>query len=83
VYSYKINNSRGKHIVQAWDQKSFSREGRRKHLEEMVKNGFSTAGYENLSTVKVLVEFDCKKNGQRLIRQYVRFGQQGFIFHVL
>ncbi len=61
VYSYKINQSRGKHIVQAWDQKTFSGEGRRKHLEEMAKNGFSTAGYENLSTVKVLVEFDCKK----------------------
>jgi len=61
VYWYKTVKGSPKQIVQVWDQKTFSKEGRRKHLEEMTKNGFSTAGYEKLALVKVLVEFDCKK----------------------
>jgi len=61
VYFYKVNKTRGRHIVQVRDQKNFSAEGRKKHLTEMTRNGFATAGYDNLSTLKVLVEINCKK----------------------
>jgi hypothetical protein len=63
VYSYKKVNI-DKDIVQVWNKKVFSDEGRKKFIQDMTKNG---KPFDKLSEGRDLIEIDCKNLRKRTV----------------
>jgi len=63
VYSYKKVNI-DKDVVQVWNKKAFSDEGRKKFIQDMTKNG---KPFDKLSEGRDLIEIDCKNLRKRTV----------------
>jgi hypothetical protein len=66
VYSYKKVNIE-KDVVQVWERKVFSDEGRKKHIQYLTENGYLSEGFDKLSEGRDLIEIDCKALRKRTI----------------
>jgi len=64
VDSYKKGNVEkkdGEYIVQIWEKRFYSDEGRVKEFQRMMGSGVSTKKYDKLSHRIYLIEINCKK----------------------
>jgi hypothetical protein len=63
IYSYK-NVNIDKDVIQVWNKKVFSDEGRKKFIQDMTKNGKT---FDKLSEGRDLIEIDCKNLRKRTV----------------
>jgi hypothetical protein len=75
VYSYKKVNI-DQDVVQVWNKKVFSDEGRKKFIQDMTKNG---KPFDKLSEGRDLIEIDCKNLRKRTVSTTV-YDQNRVIF---
>jgi len=64
VYLYNkgnIEKNKEKYTVQVWTKIVYSNKGREKYIQNMIKDGLSTKGWDKLSYTMSLFEIDCKK----------------------
>lgn len=83
VYSYtrvSLKEDRETGIVQVWDKKVYSDEGRENLIQLMRKGGVSTEGWEELSHTLTLQEIDCKK-GRFQILFSTHYDTNGFVLY--
>ena len=66
VYSYKKVNI-DKDIVQVWEKVVCSDKGREKEIQDRIKNGLSTEGYDKILHTQFLYEIDCKKQKKHIL----------------
>jgi len=66
VFSYRVKH-RTQDTVEVWDKYVFSDESKKKIFKKMIKEGWSSTTYVNISHSLSLVEIDCNTERSRIL----------------
>jgi hypothetical protein len=79
LYNKKVNIDK-EGIVQVWEKRFYSEKGREIYIQNRMKEGLSTEGYDKLSNTQDLYEIDCKKQMMNLL-SVVRYDTKGKVMY--
>jgi hypothetical protein len=78
-YNKKLNIDK-EGIVQVWGKRFYSEKGRRSYIQNRMKEGMPTEGYDKLSNTQDLYKIDCKKQMMNLL-SVVRYDTNGKVMY--
>jgi len=79
LYNKKVNIDK-EGIVQVWGKRVYSEKGRQRFIQNRMKEGMSTEGYDKLSNTQDLYKIDCKKQMVNLL-SVVRYDMNGDVMY--
>ena len=79
LYNKKVNIDK-EGIVQVWGKRVYSEKGRQRFIQNRMKEGMSTEGYDKLSNTQDLYKIDCKKQMVNLL-SVVRYDTNGEVMY--